>query len=220
MKNYSLRKGFTLAEVLIALAIVGIVAAMTIPTLIAKYQKKQILVNLKNTYSIMLNWVKLSEIDNGPMSSWPTGEKLNIDEFWQKYVKPYFANAKLCKSKAACGYNGINVNYDLDWNCGAMWAVSTDDTRLLFMLKNGVVVFLPRNTRDSAGNPVYTNLVFIDVNGTSGPNKCGSDVFVFSRANGSFKPFAHSTITCYSNPYYCADLIMKNGWDFPEDYPY
>lgn len=33
-------KGFTLAEVLITLAIIGIVAAMTIPTLIADYQKK------------------------------------------------------------------------------------------------------------------------------------------------------------------------------------
>ena len=32
--------GFTLAEVLITLAIIGVVAVMTIPTLIANYQKK------------------------------------------------------------------------------------------------------------------------------------------------------------------------------------
>ena len=34
------RFGFTLAEVLITLAIIGVVAAMTIPTLIANYQQK------------------------------------------------------------------------------------------------------------------------------------------------------------------------------------
>ena len=33
------RNGFTLAEVLIALAIVGIVTAMTIPNLVASYKK-------------------------------------------------------------------------------------------------------------------------------------------------------------------------------------
>jgi prepilin-type cleavage/methylation N-terminal domain protein len=37
----SKNKGFTLAEVLITLGIIGIVAAMTIPTILAKYQEKQ-----------------------------------------------------------------------------------------------------------------------------------------------------------------------------------
>ena len=37
---YNNRKGFTLAEVLIALGIIGIVAAMTIPSLIMKYKEK------------------------------------------------------------------------------------------------------------------------------------------------------------------------------------
>ncbi len=214
------RKGFTLAEVLITLGIIGVVAALTIPTLVANYRKKQILVNLKNTYSIMSNWVKLSEIDNGPMSSWPTGEKMDVNVFWVKYMLPYFANARLCSSKGTCGYKGDNVNHDTDWSCGDSWGVFTSDTRLLFMLKNGVVVFMPRNSQDAEGNPLYTNLVYIDVNGTSGPNKCGADVFVFSRANGTFKPYTHNSKSCYNDPYYCADLIMKNGWEYPEDYPY
>ena len=40
-KFMSKNKGFTLAEVLITLGIIGIVAAMTIPTILAKYQEKQ-----------------------------------------------------------------------------------------------------------------------------------------------------------------------------------
>ncbi len=53
MKNYSYKKGFTLAEVLITLAIVGIVAAMTIPTLVLNYQKKVLKNQLINKYALL-----------------------------------------------------------------------------------------------------------------------------------------------------------------------
>ena len=46
-----MKKAFTLAEVLITLGIIGIVAAMTLPTLIGKYQKKQTVTQLKKSYT-------------------------------------------------------------------------------------------------------------------------------------------------------------------------
>ena len=46
-----MKKGFTLAEVLITLGIIGVVAAMTLPTLIEKHQKKVSAVRLEQTYS-------------------------------------------------------------------------------------------------------------------------------------------------------------------------
>lgn len=63
------QKGFTLAEVLITLGIIGIVAAMTMPTLIGKYQKKQTAVQLKKVYTEMSQAVALSELDNGDVKS-------------------------------------------------------------------------------------------------------------------------------------------------------
>ena len=47
------KKAFTLAEVLITLGIIGVVAAMTLPTLVGEYQKKQTATQLKKFYSIM-----------------------------------------------------------------------------------------------------------------------------------------------------------------------
>lgn len=44
---------FTLAEVLITLGIIGIVAAMTIPTLITNHQKRQTVVKLQRAISVM-----------------------------------------------------------------------------------------------------------------------------------------------------------------------
>ena len=47
--------GFTLAEVLITLGIIGVVAAMTMPTLMTNYQKKSTATQLKKTYATISN---------------------------------------------------------------------------------------------------------------------------------------------------------------------
>src|SRR5574344_780724 len=54
------RKAFTLAEVLIVLGIIGIVAAMTIPTLMNKVAKQEYVTELRKFYSTQMNgWAKL-----------------------------------------------------------------------------------------------------------------------------------------------------------------
>lgn len=62
--------GFTLAEVLVTLGIIGIVAALTIPTLVANYRKKVVVSKLKKVYSDLQQAVKLSEADNGTCDTW------------------------------------------------------------------------------------------------------------------------------------------------------
>ena len=62
--------GFTLAEVLITLGIIGIVAAMTLPTVVAKYKEKQTVVTLKRSYSILNQAFLRATQDYGPPSSW------------------------------------------------------------------------------------------------------------------------------------------------------
>ena len=65
MKNYSSKKGFTLAEVLITLSIVGIVAAITIPTLIHKYQEYSLKVQFKKIYALLQQALVKAEYDFG-----------------------------------------------------------------------------------------------------------------------------------------------------------
>lgn len=47
------KAAFTLAEVLVTLGIIGVVAAMTMPNLIAKHQEKETVTRLKKAYTIM-----------------------------------------------------------------------------------------------------------------------------------------------------------------------
>ncbi len=61
---------FTLAEVLITLGIIGIVAAMTIPNLIAKVDRDSKIANVKKAHSVLNQAIKLSTIDNEDYETW------------------------------------------------------------------------------------------------------------------------------------------------------
>lgn len=59
------RAGFTLAEVLITLGIIGVVAAMTLPTLIQQHQKQVYVTGLKKGLSTVQNMVTKMMADEG-----------------------------------------------------------------------------------------------------------------------------------------------------------
>ena len=102
--SYSLRKraAFTLAEVLITLGIIGVVAAITMPALIQNYTHSVAETRLKKFYSDMNQAILQSIVDNGEVESWSyfnnditddEGNKVNQsdknDESFQKYLAPY-----------------------------------------------------------------------------------------------------------------------------------
>ena len=63
-------KAFTLAEVLITLAIIGVVAAMTMPSLIQKYQEQKRVTQLKKAYAVMQNAYLMAVKDYGEPQDW------------------------------------------------------------------------------------------------------------------------------------------------------
>ena len=168
---------------LITLGIIGVVAALTIPSLVSNYRKTATVVALRNVYSILQNAKQLSEADNGPMSTWKFPEgyyNYNSDElpnFVRKYYLPYFRSAKECK-----GFNCFN-NYspvtltDVSMD-GLMWQ------NYFVTLADGTILnFFPNI------NAGYFWL-YADINGYKKPNKVGIDIFVFDiykYASSSYK---------------------------------
>ena len=65
-----IRKAFTLAEVLITLTIIGIIAAITIPNLMQSWKKHQVEVGVKEAYALLSNAIKMSETENGLATEW------------------------------------------------------------------------------------------------------------------------------------------------------
>ena len=68
-----MKKGFALAEVLITLGIIGIVAAMTLPALVQKNQEKVTVTKLKKVYSILSQAYQFAVNDYGTPDLWGFG---------------------------------------------------------------------------------------------------------------------------------------------------
>lgn len=88
--------GFTLAEVLITLVVIGIVAVLTLPAMIQSYKKHIVEVKLKKFYTLMQEVVKLSEIENGDKKEWIVYDSTHsVYDFYSKYLAKYLNVVKV-----------------------------------------------------------------------------------------------------------------------------
>ena len=161
-KGTSKRKvAFTLAEVLITLGIIGVVTAMTLPSVITNYQKKVTVERLKKTYSTLSQAVQMSIKDNDNIETWDFS--LSTQEFMEKYVIPYVKDVAR-----------ENPPYDVVRNSKK------------FALADGTTV-----EAWSWVHPEVKPFVElrVDINGKNKPNAVGRDIFffhIFSQKSGFY----------------------------------
>ena len=102
------RSAFTLAEVLITLGIIGVVAAMTMPSLIGKYQEKVLINQAKKSYSIIQNALVLTKA-NEEASSY--GDIFRADNTSDETADIIFKNMQVverCYSDTTKGCGGTS----------------------------------------------------------------------------------------------------------------
>ncbi len=96
--------GFTLAEVLITLAIIGVVAALTVPTVIRNYQERQTVTALKKFYTeISQAWAR-AQVENSTPDTWnwgTGGDSASADKLID-YLAPYLKITKRCGGQSGC----------------------------------------------------------------------------------------------------------------------
>ncbi len=170
------RFGFTLAEVLITLGIIGVVAAMTMPTLINQTNGAQYKAAFKKALSsiaqgITLN-VALDDFDLKDLSGNDTGNKTLLDLFQKRMnvVKSQLENA--------------DDKYVPKDDKGNTLTLSADNTSVFF--NDGSMFSFPTATagcHKAADGKIYGGVGedkeedsdlckgIIDVNGIKGPNK-------------------------------------------------
>lgn len=100
-----IERGFTLAEVLITLTIIGVVAAMTIPTLVNKYQERATVVALKKAYSTLSQAYLMAVQENGTPENWDWSSVDNLNMMFSKYLR----TTKDCPAGSDCAVDENNL---------------------------------------------------------------------------------------------------------------
>src|SRR5574344_258447 len=105
MEYFRKAKGFTLAEVLIVLGIIGVIAAFTIPTLINSYQEKVVVTKVKKFYSLMNQAVALAKLENGDVDTWADADAdyAIASNNYAKILEKSLKFTKKCYSEANSG---------------------------------------------------------------------------------------------------------------------
>ncbi len=207
------KSAFTLAEVLITLGIIGVVAALTLPTVIGNYQKQATVSKLKKVYTTLNQAMKRSEADNGEYRNWASVSDIGGDAYFDQYWKPYLTKAKICKTYQECGYSS---NKPWEQLTGAFEPALIHPARLPIILPDGtlIVILTLSGTDETSG-------ILVDLNAGNPPNIYCKDFFWFYRnVNGQIYPTGYKGTKTITAGHNCSWVIMSNGWKIPDDYPW
>jgi len=164
-----------LAEVLITLGIIGVVAAMTILTLMNKTQDLEFKTAYKKTYSVASQaW--LSAIGDGLIqqrSAWCDANGVNDANFTA--FKSYFKVAKDCEGGSASDLGCWAADGD------SFWGVPTGGT--------GAYSFLDSSGVSWAGAGGICGTIVVDTNGLKKPNQFGKDRQALAMDSGNSDSF-------------------------------
>lgn len=214
-----MKKGFTLAEVLITLGIIGVVAALTMPALIANHKKTEYSARLKKFNSTMQQAIIMYNNDSGEIpGTWGNSENSSeaLEQYWNQHFAPYFQNI-IKQEKARNEYTG--------------W-------------RNGFIVYFGDGTKLGMSKGGTIDLKY-DVNGDKLPNSYGRDQYIFLLQNGNFSPYnwrgdidnieppeGEDNYTtdmndrnnlvrlCKRDTTFCSQLLLLDGWEYKPDYPH
>ncbi len=216
-------KGFTLAEVLITLVVIGIIAAITVPIVMANHRKQETSARLKKFYSSLSQAVRLAQVDNYDFIK-DSGEERHVDSldvWWNKYLNSF----PVTKHENST-YKVYNPTTEVD-----------ETPKYIYTLNDGSI-FFPYNSYFNNENVIE---VLFDVNGEKGPNYPGRDVFEFRIQQYDYREKnihfvrvctgqnscylehnkrENSIVNCKDGHFsYCGELLQKDGWEFKDDYP-
>ena len=185
--------GFTLAEVLITLVVIGVVAAMTVPTITANSNKQALKSALKKSNSVLQQGIKRYYAENGiPMSKDElTSNSSLTDEFFRKYF-----NVACFGLECTEGKEVVYKVYDNKTKAQVMkypyW--------LSVMLTDGTYIHY------GIYSPTKVATLIVDVNGPfKNPNVQGKDTFVFEiNEQGELIP-SGSEKSSYKENTYCTN---------------
>lgn len=222
-----MKKAFTLAEVLITLGIIGVVAALTMPTVINQTKNVVTMNRLKKMYSVMSQAIQRTVMTEGwavvPLQD---SSNASIENWYKEMFEKNIKVSKYCVDVAGCWNDGTLLlngtrhssdrgNIGIGGNC------------LSFVTPDGYIVLLDA----WSGDDLYTHFdvdseydalsIYVDTNAYKKPNIIGKDIFVFTYTmERGLLPAGRdaddATVNADCSPtgtgIYCAEQMVREGW--------
>lgn len=180
-----MKQGFTMAEVLITLGIIGIVAAITLSSVINKFQEKQTVTKVKVFYSKISQAAKMAIEEDGSPEGWDLVSSNSFDGSLHIYEKlsKYLKIIKVCGAENGCMADG-------KYKDGSNWMAFGPSSSLheyKFITADGFSVYIQTRDKDCKESYGTTEqlkevgcaFIGVDVNGKTRPNALGKDLFIF-----------------------------------------
>ena len=201
------KNGFTLAEVLITLVIIGIIAAMTIPSLMNKTNEQELVVATKKAYSVLNQAYQRVMAENGEII--PSALGSNTQEATTTFGEMF---AKQLNTQKICGtsrngdcfadgqYKLLSGSPSTNLNIESNYKIRLNDGMSVSLLTLNLFIL--------AGSSEQLQKTFgemyVDVNGNKGPNTFGKDTFKFWITKYGIVPVGAlgdytSSLTCSRN---------------------
>ncbi len=224
--KHSHSKGFTLAEVLVTLGIIGVVSALTIPTLVNNHQRKVYVTQLQSVVSLLSQAAENAIQDSNAISLDETRYSANKPENVANFFNDYFKVVNNCgASLTPCFADSYETLSGSDF---------TLETPIVALsLANGASISVfdaqgrtwtqingdgsEEKVTDLGWHGAY--LMQVDINGQKGPNILGRDLFhidlysdgkVAESYNNDWSDYCLDEDGTYGTG--CFDKIVKDGW--------
>lgn len=207
-----MKKAFTLAETLITIGIIGVVAALTLPTLIQNHKNREVETKLAKFYSTVNQAITMAEANYGDKIYWykDGNDKTKRHEWFKTYVFPYMKIVKY--EQVSGGTSGIMVYY-------------LEDGSAFSSINGGNInrdwLYWPNGPEKCPNNDAYTGICRFwfyfcpDSSDLSNKDK-GIEPWTVGNTPEEYLEDCKNSKFRYA----CAAVIQANGWKIPKNYPY
>ena len=184
---------FTLAETLVVMGIIGVVAALTIPNLNQSTGDREKVAKVKKVYANLTDAFGRATAVYGPVDEWCTNLPQNVtcDERVVNRIKEFMKVSKDCgTSTEGCFSKSPLLNVEGDTLFSNYYSSLSGANLQMFTLADGTSIAI-NVYRDIVGS-----YIFVDIDGpTKGKNQDGVDIFDFHLEEDGIYPNGHQFVS-------------------------
>lgn len=222
MKKYF---AFTLAEVLVTLGIIGVISAMTMPTLVNNHQRQVFVTQLQKVVTELSQAAEKATNDGNATSLAETRYNENHANCASDFLNTYFKVIQECATSPWTPCLASEYKY-LDGATFNSWQLGSSNSTCVSIASGATICMNGGVDGDSYEDGRYTyhgyTGLFVDVNGPQGPNILGRDLFYMElysdgKIAESYEPdtkegLCGNSSTAYEYGVGCLSRIMADGW--------